>query len=154
MKEAGVATITETIREQMTVAWKGGDHARRDTLRLLMSSFKNAEIETGNPLTDDEAIRVLQKEAKQRRDSIDEYTKNNRADLAEKEQAEQAVIDEFLPKQLDDDELRALAREVIAEVGASGAGDVGKVMRPLLAKVAGRADGGRVNKAAREVLEG
>lgn len=149
-----MATIPETIREQMTTAWKGGDTGRRDALRLLLSSFKNAEIDSGKPLTDDEAIRVLQKEAKQRRDSIEEYTKNNRGDLADKEQAELVIIEEFLPKQLDDDELRALAREVIAEVGAVGSADVGKVMRPLLAKVAGRADGGRVNKIAREVLEG
>jgi hypothetical protein len=149
-----VATIQESIREQMTAAWKGGDTERRDTLRLLLAAFKNAEIEAGHTLTDDEAIRVLQKEAKQRRDSITEYEKANRADLAEKEQVELVVIDEFLPAQLSDEELEAMARDVIAEVGASEPGDVGKVMRPMLAKVAGRADGGRVNQAVRSILAG
>jgi hypothetical protein len=154
LEEATVSTITETVREQMTTAWKAGDTDRRDALRLILSSFKNAEIEAGHALDDPEATRVLQKEAKQRRDSITEYEKHGRQDLADKEQVELVIIEEFLPKQLSDEEIRALATEVIAEVGASGPSDVGKVMRPLLAKVAGRADGGRVNKVAREILEG
>jgi len=149
-----VATIQETIREQMTTAWKGGDTQRRDTLRLLLAAFKNAEIEAGHTLTDDETLRVLQKEAKQRRDSITEYEKASRADLAAQEQIELVVIEEFLPQQLSDDELQEIARSVIAEVGASGPGDVGKVMRPVLEQVAGRADGGRVNQAVRSLLAG
>jgi len=149
-----VATIQETIREQMTTAWKGGDAERRDTLRLLLAAFKNAEIDQGHTLTDDETLRVLQKEAKQRRDSITEYEKASRADLAAKEQSELVVIEEFLPKQLSDEELQEIARGVIAEVGASGPGDVGKVMRPMLEQVAGRADGGRVNQAVRSLLAG
>lgn len=149
-----MATIQETIREQMTAAWKGGDTERRDALRLLLSAFKNAEIDLGHTLTDDETVRVLQKEAKQRRDSITEYEKANRADLAAKEHTELVVIEEFLPAQMSDAEIESLAREVIAEVGASEAGDVGKVMRPLLAKVAGRADGGRVNQVVRSILAG
>ena len=149
-----MATIQETIREQMTTAWKGGDTERRDALRLLLASLKNAEIEAGHTLSDDETTRVLQKEAKQRRDSIAEYEKANRADLAAKEQVELVVIDEFLPAQLSDDELQTMAREVITEVGASAPGDVGKVMRPLLERVAGRADGGRVNQAVRSILAG
>lgn len=149
-----MATIQETIREQMTTAWKGGDTERRDALRLLLASFKNAEIDAGHTLTDDETLKVLQKEAKQRRDSIAEYEKAGRTDLAAKEQSELTVIEEFLPAQLSDEELEALAREVIAEVGASEPGDVGKVMRPLLERVAGRADGGRVNQAVRSVLAG
>ncbi|MEX2032487.1 MAG: GatB/YqeY domain-containing protein [Dehalococcoidia bacterium] len=149
-----MSTITETVREQMTTAWKAGDTDRRDALRLLLSSFKNAEIDAGHALDDAEATRVLQKEAKQRRDSITEYEKHGRQDLADKEHVELVIIEEFLPKQLSDEEIRALAVGVIAEVGASGPSDVGKVMRPLLEQVAGRADGGRVNKVAREILEG
>lgn len=149
-----MATIPETIREQMTTAWKAGDAQRRDALRLILAAFKNAEIEVGRVLDDAEATRVLQKEAKQRRDSITEYQKANRQDLAEKEQVELVVIEEFLPKQMGDDELRAIAREVIAEVGASSTADIGKVMRPLLARVSGQADGSRVNQVVREILEG
>ena len=147
-----MATLADTIREQMTTSWKAGDLPRRDALRLLLSAFKYTEIEMGHPLEDADTVRVLQKEAKQRRDSITEYEKANRADLVAKEQVELTVIEEFLPQQMSDDDLRALVREVIEEFGAAGPSDLGKVMRPLLAKVAGRADGGRVNQMAREVL--
>ncbi|MDA1010396.1 MAG: GatB/YqeY domain-containing protein [Chloroflexi bacterium] len=149
-----MATIQETIRSEMTTAWKGGQNDRRDALRLLLAAFKNAEIDLGHTLTDDETVRVLQKEAKQRRDSIVEYEKASRADLVAKEQIELVVIEEFLPAQLSDEELQGLAQSVIAEVGAAGPSDVGKVMRPLLERVAGRADGGRVNQAVREILAG
>lgn len=147
-------SIQETIRTEMTVAWKAGDTVRRDALRLLIAALENARIEAGRPLEDTDTIRVLQKEAKQRRDSITEYDRAGRSDLSAKEQQELDVITTFLPTQLSDDEIRELARGVIAETGASGAGDVGKIMRPLIAKVAGRADGGRVNQIARELLGG
>ena len=147
-------SIQETIRTEMTTAWKAGDTVRRDALRLLIAALENARIEAGRPLEDVDTLRVLQKEAKQRRDSITEYDKAHRSDLSAKEQQELDVILTFLPMQLSDDEIRDLARGVIAETGASGAGDVGKIMRPLLAKVAGRADGGRVNQIARELLGG
>lgn len=147
-------SIQETIRTEMTTAWKAGDTVRRDALRLLIAALENARIEAGRPLEDTDTIRVLQKEAKQRRDSITEYDKAGRSDLSAKEQQELDVITTFLPTQLSDDEIRELARGVIAETGASGAGDVGKIMRPLIAKVAGRADGGRVNQIARELLGG
>lgn len=149
-----MANLSETIREQMTTAWKAGDLQRRDALRLILSSFKYAEIDLGHPLEDADAIRVLQKEAKQRRDSIVEYEKAARADLVAKEQGELQVIEEFLPRQMSDEDLAALAREVIAETGAAGPSDLGKIMRPLLAKVAGRADGSRVNQIARDLLSG
>ena len=149
-----MTTIQETIRSDMTTAWKGGVTERRDALRLLLAAFKNAEIDLGHTLTDEETIRVLQKEAKQRRDSITEYEKAARADLVAKEQVELVVIEEFLPAQLSDDELRELAQAVIAEVGATGSSDVGKVMRPLIERVAGRADGNRVNQAVRGILAG
>lgn len=149
-----MTTIQETIRSEMTTAWKGGANERRDALRLMLAAFKNAEIDLGHTLTDDETLRVLQKEAKQRRDSITEYEKAKRADLVAKEQVELTIIEEFLPSQLSDDDLQALARAVIAEVGATGMSDVGKVMRPLLERVAGQADGSRVNQAVREILAG
>ncbi|MDO9445672.1 MAG: GatB/YqeY domain-containing protein [Dehalococcoidia bacterium] len=147
-------SIQETIRTEMTTAWKAGDTVRRDALRLLIAALENARIEAGRPLEDTDTVRVLQKEAKQRRDSITEYDKANRSDLSAKEQQELDVIVTFLPTQLSDDEIRDLARGVIAETGATGAGDVGKIMRPLIAKIAGRADGGRINQIARELLGG
>ena len=146
--------ITETIRSEMTAAWKAGNLERRDALRLLMASLENARIDLGRPLEDEDATKVLQREAKQRRDSITEFQQAGRADLVAKEQAELDTISEFLPQQLTEDELRAIVREVIAEVGATSAADVGKVMRPLMARIAGRGDGRLANEIARQVLGG
>lgn len=144
--------IVETIRSEMTGAMKSGDTARRDIMRLLLSALNNARIELGHELSDDEAVTTLQREAKQRRDSIEAYRDGDREDLASAEQAELDVISTFLPAGLTEQEVAALVSEVIAEVGADGPGDVGKVMRPLMERVAGRADGKRVNELVRELL--
>lgn len=145
---------TESIREAMTTAWKAKDNVRRDALRLMIASMENARIELGRALEEADVTRVLQKEAKQRRDSIAEYAKAKRQDLVDKEQAELDVIVQFLPQQMSDDELRAIVREVIAEAGATTVNDLGKVMRPLMARLAGRADGAAANAIAREILQG
>jgi uncharacterized protein YqeY len=97
---------------------------------------------------------VLQKEAKKRREAIDESTKAGRADLAEKEASELTVIETFLPRQLTLDEVKAVAAEIIAQTGAVGAKDQNKVMGPLMARVKGQADGRLVNQAVRELLNG
>jgi len=144
--------IVETVRSEMTAAMKSGDARRRDIMRLLLSSLQNARIDLGHDLSDDEAVGVLQREAKQRRDSIVEYRKGDREDLAQAEQEELDAIDVFLPAALSDDEVAELVRTVVAEVGASGPGDLGKVMGPLMQRVSGRADGGRVNALVRELL--
>jgi uncharacterized protein YqeY len=145
---------TESIRDAMTAAWKAGDTTRRDALRLMIASMENARIELGHPLAEADVTRVLQKEAKQRRDSITEYAKAKRQDLVDKEQAELDVITEFLPQQMSEEELRAIVRSVIEEAGAASPNDLGKVMRPLMAKIAGRADGAAANAIAREILQG
>ena len=146
--------IAETVRTEMTAAWKAGNTQRRDALRLVIAALENARIDLGHPLTDEETTRVLQKEAKQRRDSIVEFGAAGRADLVAKEQGELDAITGFLPQQMSDDELRAIVREVIAEAGASSAADLGKVMRPLMARIAGRADGAAANAIARDILTG
>ncbi len=145
-------SIVETVRSEMTAAMKSGDGRRRDIMRLLLSALQNARIALGRDLSDDEAVGVMQREAKQRRDSIVEYRKGSRDDLAHAEQEELDVIDVFLPAALSDDEVAELARTVVAEVGARGPGDLGKVMGPLMQRVSGRADGGRVNALVRELL--
>lgn len=145
---------TESIRAAMTTAWKAGDTTRRDALRLMIASMENMRIELGRALEEADVTRVLQKEAKQRRDSITEYAKAKRQDLVDKEQAELDVIVQFLPQQMSEDELRAIVRSVIEEAGATGVGDLGKVMRPLMARLAGRADGAAANAVAREILQG
>ena len=131
---------------------KSGDHRRRDIMRLLLASLSNARIDAGHELDDDEAVQTLQREAKQRRDSMEEYRKGDRDDLAHAEQEELDVINVFLPAALSEEELAALVRDVIAEVGAGSSDDLGKVMRPLMQRVSGRADGRRVNELVRELL--
>jgi uncharacterized protein YqeY len=138
----------------MLAATKAGDRGRRDTLRLLIAALENGRIEAGHDLSEDEALKVLQKEAKQRRDSMAEYEKGGRQDLVDAEQAELTIIESFLPAQLDEAEVRALIEETIAETGATGLDDLGKVMGPLMRKLDGRADGRAANTIVREILSG
>ena len=147
-----MSTTAATLRSEMVAATKLGDRPRRDTMRLLMAAIENGRIEAGHDLDGDEALKVLQTEAKQRRDSIAEYTKGGRDDLVASENAELEIIQEFLPEQLDDAMVRQIAAETIAEVGATGMDDLGKVMGPLIKKLDGRADGRAANSAVRELL--
>ncbi|MPZ98395.1 MAG: GatB/YqeY domain-containing protein [Dehalococcoidia bacterium] len=151
---ASMATIAETLRADMVAAMRSGDARRRDTLRLLMAAVENGRIAAGHALEDPEVVGVLQREARQRRDSIAEYQKGNRPDLVAVEEAELAIIEAYLPATLSDDEVRTFARETVAEVGAEGPGDLGKVMSPLMKRLAGRADGRRANEIVREILSG
>lgn len=146
--------LTRDVQQDMTAAMRAGDTTRRDALRLLIAAFHNARIAAGHELADDEALLVLQREAKQRRESIAEYESAQREDLAERERDELRIIEGFLPQPLTEQELHDLARQVVAEVGASTSGDLGRVMRPLMERVAGRADGRRANEIVRGLLGG
>ena len=147
-----MSTTADTIRGQMLTATKSGDQNRRDTLRLLIAALENGRIEAGHELSEEETLRVLQKEAKQRRESIDEYLKGSRPDLVALEQQELQIIQEYIPDQLDIETVRQLVEETIAEVSAVGIDDLGKVMRPLMQKLDGRADGRAANTIVRELL--
>jgi len=136
----------------MTAAMRAGNAPRRDTLRLLVAALYNAEKAARRPLTDEEQLGVLARELKLRRESIEAYERGNRADLAAKEQAEVAVIGEFLPEPLSDAELRQLVAEAIAQTGASGPRDMGKVMAVLAPRTRGRADGRAVSGLVTEAL--
>ena len=149
-----MTATADTIRGEMLAATKSGDRPRRDTLRLLIAALENGRIEAGHELSQDEALKVLQKEAKQRRESIEEYRKGNRDDLVAAEQQELDIIEAYLPAQLDDAEVRRLVEETIGEVGAAGLDDLGKVMGPLMQKLDGRADGRAANTIVRELLSG
>lgn len=147
-------TLVESIRSDMTAAMRAREAQRRDTLRLLIAALDYARIAAGQELSDDDAVVTLQREAKQRRESIEEFRKGGRADLVEAEQQELAIIQTYLPEELTEDELRAIVQEVIADVGASGPGDLGAVMGPLMQRVRGRADGRQANAMVRELLAG
>lgn len=142
------AKLQAALKEAMAAK----NAARRDTLRLLMSALKQVEIDERKELTNDDVAGILQKEAKKRRESIDEMGKAGRAALAETEQRELNLIEEFLPKQMARAEVAALAREAIAQSGATSAKEMGKVMAVLMPKVKGLADGKLVNDVVRELL--
>ena len=151
------------LQDEITEAWKTAMKARdprKDTLSLMRSEIKKEAINTRSDgasetdLDDDATMRVLGRMAKQRRESIVEYEKASRDDLASKEKAELAVVEEFLPAALNEAELLALVNEAIAQVGASGPQDMGKVMGPLMKKVGGRADGNAVRAVVQGRLQG
>jgi uncharacterized protein YqeY len=145
-------SLKEQIMADMKEAMRSGDTLRRDALRMLRSAIKNAEIEAGKELDDAGTLKVIQKEAKTRRESIEEFGKGGRNDLVEQEKAALEVIDKYLPRMMEREEIEAEAKSVIEEVGASGPGDLGKVMRPLMGRLQGRADGRLVNEVVRELL--
>jgi uncharacterized protein YqeY len=138
----------------MKTAMKAGaaGKARLDTIRFLRSALKNVEIDKKAPLTDEDVLGVITKQVKQLKDSIDEFQKAGRSDLVEKAQAEVTVLSDYLPQQMSEAEVRDLARQIIADVGAQGPKDMGKVMGPLVARTKGRADGKLVNQVVKELL--
>ena len=142
------------IKGDMLEALKSGDKFRADTLRYLLSAIHNAEISKGKGavLTEEELAELLQKQAKQRQESMAAYKKGDRADLVEKEKKELEIIRGYLPKQLPEGEIKKLAEEAIKEVGAKGPQEMGKVMGALMAKVKGRADGSIVSRVVKELL--
>lgn len=134
-------SIRGQIQTQVTTSLKNRDQKRLDAFRFLFSQIKNKEIDVKRELTDKEAIKLLQGEAKKRRESITAYSKGGRQDLADKEQYELSVIEEFLPKQLTDEELKIIIEEVKS---ANPNGDFGTLMKAVMIKTAGRAEGEKV----------
>jgi uncharacterized protein YqeY len=144
--------LVQQIQSELPEAMRSGDTRRRDILRLLIAAFNNARIALGHELNDDEAVQTLQREAKQRRESIEQFAAGGRQDLVDHEQDELDLILSYLPADLTEQELRALVAEVVADVGASSPKDLGKVMGPVMKRVSGRADGTLVNTLVREAL--
>lgn len=139
-----VAQINNQITEQLKAAMKAKDSTALNTLRALKSAIKNAAIEKGGAdaeLDDNEAIAIVRKQVKQRQDSIEQFEKAGRAELAENEKAEITVLETFLPAALSPEELSAIVAEVVAETGASSRADMGQVMKALQVRTGGRADG-------------
>jgi len=146
--------LNERLTEDMKAAMKAGPagKVRLETIRFLRAAGKNAEIEKHAPLSDDEILGIIQKQVKQLKESMADFERSSRKDLIERAQAEIDVLSDYLPKQLTADEVRDLARKVIAEVGAQSVKDMGKVMGPLMAQTRGRADGKMVQQIVRELL--
>ena len=145
-------SLKDQITNDMKTAMKAGDKDRLKVVRLAMAAIKQVEVDTRESLDDTATLAVITKMVKQRRDSIEQYQQGNREDLADIERAEIAVLETYLPAQLSVDELAALVDDVIAETGAAGIRDMGKVMGQIKAKAAGRADMGAVSATVKERL--
>jgi len=144
--------LIDTLREEQKLAMKAKDKARLGTIRLALSAIKQREVDEKITLTEDDIVAVLTKMVKQRRDSVSQYEAANRQDLAEVEQAEIAVLEEFMPQPLTEDEVAALIESAIAESSPAGMQDMGKVMAILKPQVQGRADMGKVSGLVRAKL--
>jgi hypothetical protein len=145
-------SIFEQVDKDMMKALKGGDKERLTVLRGLKSDLKYKKIEVGAELTDEQALETLASAAKKRRESIEQFRAGGREDLVKSEEFELAVISSYLPKQLTEEELRQMAESAIKEVGADSPRQMGLVMKALMPKIKGRADGKLVNKLISELL--
>ncbi len=146
-------TIKTQLNDSMKDAMKSGDEVRKRTVRMVLAAVKQAEVDKRTELDDMAVMNLIQKEVKNRRESLEEAKKANRADLVEANEAEIKVLEAFLPKAMPAEELRALVQAAIAEIGASGPGDMGKVMKTVMPKVAGRAPNDMVSAAVKELLQ-
>ena len=148
--------LKEKMRTDLSVAMKARDEVRTRTLRMALTAVTNEEVsgKQARVLSDDEVVKVLQREAKKRREAAEAFSDAGRTEQAEAERAEGVVLDEYLPKQLDDEELTRIVAEAIAETGAEGPRAMGQVMKVVTPKVAGRADGRRVSGEVKRQLAG
>lgn len=144
----------ERLQEDLKAAMKAGDAQRRDTLRLLQSAIRQKEVDERISLSEDQVYALLTKEAAKRRDSIAEARKAGRNDLADKEQFELTLIESYLPQQLSREEIAEEVRRAIAETGATTAKDMGNLMKVLMPRVKGKADGKLVNEVVKTLLNG
>ena len=142
----------EQILQDLKTAMKSGDTKRREALRLLTAAFKQVEVDQRKVLTESDAISILTSEAKKRREAIEEAEKAGRVELGEQEKYELALIEAYLPQQLSRAEIEKLVREAVQEVGATTPKDMGKVMKVLMPRLQGQADGKLVNTIVKEVL--
>lgn len=152
-------SLREQLMADLKEAMRHRDVVRKRTIRSVIAAINTAETELDSSgervtLKDDDILVIIAKQAKQRRESIVEYRKGGREDLVAEEEAELAILQTYLPQQLTRDEIEVEARQVIDEVGASSPGDIGKVMKPLMARLKGQADGSLVNQVVRELLSG
>ena len=146
-------SIKDQLNESMKDAMKSGDEVRKRTVRMALAAVKQIEVDKRTELDDAAVMSLLQKEIKNRRESLEEAKKANRPDLIQANEAEIDVLQTFLPQAMPAEELRALVQAAIAETGAASPADMGKVMKTLMPRVAGRAPNDRVSATVRELLQ-
>lgn len=145
-------TIKEQLNQSMKDAMRSGDEVRKRTVRMVLAAVKQAEVDKRVELDDAAVMALLQKEIKNRREALEEAKKASRADLVAANEAEIAVLESFLPKAMPEEELRAIVQAAIAETGAASPADMGKVMKIVMGKVAGRAPNDVISRTVRELL--
>ena len=145
-------SLIATIESELKEATLARDAERRDTLRLILAALRSAEKELQRLLKDDEELQVLQRERKRRNEAAEAFRDGGRDEQAEKEERELAVLEEFMPEPLSEEEIEEIVDDVIAEVGATSMRDLGRVMADVMPQVAGRADGSVVSQLVREKL--
>jgi len=144
--------LKQDIEQQAKDALKAGDQLKLSTLRFLLAALQNEEIAKKRELSDEEVVALVQRQVKQHRESIEAFSKGGRSDLASKEEEELKILNTFVPQQLSDDELGKIVQEVINSFTESDQKNFGKVMGAVMAKVKGKADGGKVSKIVKETL--
>ncbi len=147
-------SLKDQITEDMKTAMRAKDSERLGTIRLLLAAIKQKEVDERIVVDDVAVVAIVDKLIKQRKDSIEAFQKADRKDLADKEAAEQVVLQAYLPARMSSDEVTAAVKAIVAELGASGPGDMGKVMGAVKAKLAGKADMGQVSTAVKAALAG
>jgi hypothetical protein len=147
-----VAEFKDRLAEEMKEALKSGDKIRLGALRLLHASVKNREVELRREVDDEEFLEVVAHEVKRRKEAAEAYERADRRDLLERELREQTVLEAYLPEQLSSEDVVSLIDQAVRATGASGPGDLGKVMGYVMGKAKGRVDGGTVNRLVRERL--
>ena len=144
--------LQSQLMADLKVAMRERDDARKGAIRMALAALKNARVDKNADLTEEEMLAVLAKEVRQRRDSLSEYEKAGREDLVAEEQAALDILEVYMPQMLSEDEIADVAREVIGELGATSPKEMGQVMREMMSRVKGRADGRLVNQVVRQLL--
>ena len=147
-----MGTLADQVRADLTESMKARSAERTSVLRMLQAAIKNEQINVQHDLADEEVMTVIRKAVKQRHDSIEQYTKGNRPDLAAKEQSELEILKTYLPPELTEEELESGLREIIASTGAQSKKDLGKVMKEATARYKGRVDGKKIQEIVSRLL--
>ncbi len=147
-----MSSLKDKLKNDLKDAMKTKNTLKRDTIRFLMSALKQIEVDERRELSDEDIVKIIQKSAKQREDSMSQYKNAGRDDLYQKESNELKILKEYLPKQMGDDELKDIIKNIILKIGANSIKDIGKVMGAAIKECSGKADGKRINKIAKEML--
>jgi len=144
--------LKDRLKQDLKDAMKAKDTNKRDAIRAITTMIKQVEVDQRVSLNDDEVVKLIQKGVKQREDAIEQFKAGNRDDLVKKEQYQIDIFSSYLPKQLTDDELLAIVKDIIAKVGATSMKDMGKIMPKAKEQVGAKADGKRINQAVKQLL--